>query len=318
MSDSPVVSVVVPVHNARATLGLALSSLQQQSWQSWEALLVDDGSTDCGLALAEALGDPRVRVVRQPQRGAAAARNTGLRHAVGNYVAFLDADDFLFPSYLGENLRLLRRSAARTIITNNAYFLTLDGINPRLVRHRYSFPSRLAAQQDAILASNFVSIMSVFPRALLTDVPEFDESLERAEDWDYWIRASYAGWHFIHQRKPLAFINRTQHSLTTATSQVAAAERAILVKSAGTLPLSGRQHTAIARRLSTGEPSWLLLESDDLVKQRRYSAAARKHWAATRMTRPSWPGIFRSLIFRAAPSLVGRWIRRTQGRLNQH
>lgn len=101
----PVFSVIIPVHNAQATLGATLASLQAQTETRWEALLIDDASRDGSLDLARAAAarDPRLQIIHQPQtrpRGAAASRNLGIARAQGRYLALLDADDLWWPDKL--------------------------------------------------------------------------------------------------------------------------------------------------------------------------------------------------------------------------
>ncbi len=106
MQSAPAFSVIIPVHDAAHTLPDTLASLQAQTCPDWEALIIDDASTDGSAALvAEAArDDPRLRLIRpqgaQRPRGTAAARNIGLEQARGQYVAFLDADDLWLPEKL--------------------------------------------------------------------------------------------------------------------------------------------------------------------------------------------------------------------------
>lgn len=103
----PAVSVVTPIWNAAGTLAAAVASVQAQTRGDWELLLIDDGSTDGGGALAARLaaGDPRIRLLGgTARRGAAAARNEGIRAARGRFVAFLDADDLWRPGKLARQI----------------------------------------------------------------------------------------------------------------------------------------------------------------------------------------------------------------------
>lgn len=310
VTKSPSISIVIPAHNARHTIGMALSSLYGQTFEDWETIVVDDGSTDGTANLVRAIGDSRVRIIRQNQSGAAAARNRGLTMTRGCFIGFLDADDFLFPEYLDRSLQILAESPTNTLVTNNAYFLTPGGISPRLVRHGQTIPRSLRKQQTAILRSNFVSIMSLFPRKLLEDVGDFDSSLERAEDWDFWIRASFAGWRIAHQRQPMAFINRTGESLTSATEKVARSESEILRKTARSQPLTRKQSNQVAKRLVIGEPSELRSESLSALRSRDYLRASRLHLTATQLETRSPRALARALAFRIAPRTVGRLLRR--------
>jgi glycosyltransferase involved in cell wall biosynthesis len=95
----PLISCIVPVYNGEAYLGEALESILAQTWRPLEIVVVDDGSTDGSAAVAEAYG-AIVRVINQANAGCAAARNAGVRAATGEFVAFLDADDFWHPEKL--------------------------------------------------------------------------------------------------------------------------------------------------------------------------------------------------------------------------
>jgi len=102
------VSVVVPVFDRARVVGDALRSLLVQTWRDLEVVVVDDGSGDDGVAVAEAFGDPRVRIVRHgANRGIPHARNTGLEAARGRYVAWLDSDDVARPERIATQVGFL-------------------------------------------------------------------------------------------------------------------------------------------------------------------------------------------------------------------
>src|ERR1043166_1854397 len=108
----PLVSVVLPTYNRAHTLARAVRSVLAQSHRHLEIVVVDDGSTDATVALVQklALEDPRVRLVQQANRGPAAARNTGVRQARGEFVAFQDSDDEWLVEKLERQLAALERS----------------------------------------------------------------------------------------------------------------------------------------------------------------------------------------------------------------
>lgn len=112
---APLVTVVTPVHNAAATLAAAVASVQAQTLPDWEMILVNDGSTDGSGALAASLAaaDPRLRRDGWAEnRGAAAARNAGIRAARGRYIAFLDADDLWRPEKLAVQIGYMQDTGA--------------------------------------------------------------------------------------------------------------------------------------------------------------------------------------------------------------
>jgi len=96
----PIASIVVPAYNSETTLGETLRSLLAQTFEDFEIIVVDDGSTDRTEAVAAAFDSSRVRIVSQENRGLAGARNTGIHHARGIYVGFCDADDLWVPEKL--------------------------------------------------------------------------------------------------------------------------------------------------------------------------------------------------------------------------
>jgi glycosyltransferase involved in cell wall biosynthesis len=110
----PTISVVIPTYDRRALLMEAVESVRAQTFAGWELLVADDGSTDGSADAVEALHDPRIRVLRLPHAGqAAAARNAGVRAARGEWVAFLDSDDVWAPHKLAVQLDLTRAAGAR-------------------------------------------------------------------------------------------------------------------------------------------------------------------------------------------------------------
>lgn len=101
------ISVIIPIYNASATIGGIFENLLQQTGQDFEVIMVDDGSTDDSADLCQHIArkDTRFRYIHQTNAGVSAARNRGLQEAVGDFITFLDADDMIPPNYLQELLR---------------------------------------------------------------------------------------------------------------------------------------------------------------------------------------------------------------------
>ena len=102
MGEIPTISVLIPIYNAEKYLGRCLDSLQRQSWTDFEIIAVDDGSQDGSVRICEeyARTDHRLRLIRQANQGVSAARNTCLRESRGEYLTFVDSDDWVEPQYL--------------------------------------------------------------------------------------------------------------------------------------------------------------------------------------------------------------------------
>lgn len=107
-------TIIIPVYNTARWLEECLDSVAAQDSSGWECLLVDDGSSDDSGAVCDrrAAADPRFRVIHTPNRGVSAARNTGIDHARGTFLAFVDSDDTVAPDYLSTLLRTIDRSGA--------------------------------------------------------------------------------------------------------------------------------------------------------------------------------------------------------------
>jgi glycosyltransferase involved in cell wall biosynthesis len=153
--EGQLVSVVIPAHNAAATLDLTLRSFRGQTHRKLEIIVVDDGSTDAtrGLAERHAAADVRVRVLHQDNAGVAAARNLGWRSSISALIAFVDADDLWSPDKIERQLEALRTADPRTGLVY-CWFNTLDAAS-RIVGAPDG-PTWQGDVMDALLGSNFV------------------------------------------------------------------------------------------------------------------------------------------------------------------
>ncbi len=115
-SDQPLVSVVIPAFNASTYIERTLRSVMRQTYAALEIVVVNDGSTDHTAKLVEqiAASDSRIRLLSTPNRGVAAARNTGIEASSGRFVAFLDADDLWHPTKIEKQVNALKRLSPRT------------------------------------------------------------------------------------------------------------------------------------------------------------------------------------------------------------
>ncbi|MEL7473943.1 MAG: glycosyltransferase [Planctomycetota bacterium] len=188
VTASPAVSTIIAAHNAEATIATTLASLRAQSIDTWEVIVVDDGSTDRTAAAVQRVGDPRVRLVSITPSGVGAARNAGVRHATGDHFHFLDADDRLLP---GAYETLLR--AANGVRGAVGGWVRTD---PQGAMHAEFRP----VTQDGTLADPFdhggaATGAWIVPRDHLPS-PPFDSTLRWAEDLDLLLRLHEAGVRF--------------------------------------------------------------------------------------------------------------------------
>jgi glycosyltransferase involved in cell wall biosynthesis len=192
--EAPLVSVVIPAHNAADTIQRALASALGQTGVVAEVIVVDDASTDRTHALAAAADPGRVRVIKLSANGGAAyARNQGLAAARGRFIAFLDADDEWLPGKL--------RAQADAMLANPDWVLC--GANTRWVfpdgrPARVSEPPPTGALGDRawrwLLANCFINTTVVMARTdVIRALGGFDTSQPAGEDQDMWIRLALTG-----------------------------------------------------------------------------------------------------------------------------
>jgi glycosyltransferase involved in cell wall biosynthesis len=306
------VSVVVPAFDAERTVGAAISSALWQTYRDLEVVVVDDGSRDATGAIASSFPEP-VRVVSQKNAGVAAARNRGLAEARGELIAFCDADDVLLPRHLEALVEAYDR-AGGGLATSNCYWLFPGGIHPSRTRYKGRFPAP-DAQRLAILEQNFVSTMSLFPKALADEVGPFDEELIVAEDWDFWLRAIYSGRRVTLQPRPYALYRWGDSGLAADTKRMDAHADAVLRKAAARDDLTAEERAYVERRLSGPGPAELGRTGDEALRERDYGEAAARYRAAAALA-PSEPRlVWKSRVLRVAPRLVGPLLRSRQTRI---
>ncbi|MDH3289468.1 MAG: glycosyltransferase [Gemmatimonadota bacterium] len=189
MGDQPLVSVILPTYDAGSHLRDAVDSVFAQTYENWELVVVDDGSTDRTRAYLAGLSDPRMRVLFQEHCGSPArVRNRGIAAAKGRYLAFLDSDDQWVPTKLARQVSDLR---TRRRQWGYSYHRWIDGVG----HEDPSFRSRQWKSCDGwivadVLAVNaWISMPTVMvERELMDEIGGFDESLRAVSDYDAWLR----------------------------------------------------------------------------------------------------------------------------------
>src|SRR5262249_6940003 len=186
------VSLVIATFNHGRFLAAALDSAVTQTVRGVEIIVVDDGSTDATPAvLARYAG--RIRVVRQPNRGLAAARNAGLAAAHGAYVSFLDADDVMMPTKLAEQVAVLDRAPSVGWTYCDVLIETVATGAQTRASERFGYGARMLEGWlfPELIHGNFIpAIAPLVRRTVLDAVGGFDERLTALEDWDLWLRMS--------------------------------------------------------------------------------------------------------------------------------
>lgn len=193
----PRASIVVPAFNAATTLGATLDALARQTFRDLEVVVVDDGSSDATGALVRARRDPRVRLVRQANRGLAGARNTGIAHARGAVIGFCDADDLWQPRKLAAHVAHLEASPlvglsyAGSAFIDDAGRPTGHAQRPRLrsVTAAHVFKRNPVGNGSApVMRRAALDAIAWRPAGETARDWWFDERFRQSEDIECWLR----------------------------------------------------------------------------------------------------------------------------------
>jgi glycosyltransferase involved in cell wall biosynthesis len=188
--NSPLVSVIIPAYNAARTLETTVQSVYGQSLQDFEIVIVDDGSKDNTLEVAQriAASDSRIKVVAQSNSGAAAARNAGIKAAMGEYVAFLDADDLWLPQKLERQIALLNSEKDAAAVQTGAYYVNDDlevlSVRPCVIPEDVLLETLLFRSFPALMSTLLVK------RSAFDKIGLLNTKLVILEDWELAIRLS--------------------------------------------------------------------------------------------------------------------------------
>lgn len=174
----PVISVVIPVYNGEKYLQRCIDSIVNQTFVSFEAVFVDDGSTDNSFNILSdnSLLDDRIRIIRQSNLGVTSARRSGVRAAVSEWICFVDCDDMLFPETLQVLLNEAERSGVDIVCGNSSYAYRIK--NDRLLNSMEYIAALLEREIDIVLWAK------LYKRKILNeDIFDIPSHIKFAEDY---------------------------------------------------------------------------------------------------------------------------------------
>jgi len=180
--STELVSIVVPVYNVEKYIKACVESIRAQTHRNFELLIIDDESPDNSIAIVKQINDARIRIISQKNRGLAGARNTGIRNAKADIIAFLDSDDTWEPEKLARHVSQLNANPNVGLSFSSSMFINEDGESlNRICRNPVGNGSAPVIRKSTLNAIAFKSDKS-------TEFQYFDESLRQSEDIDCWIR----------------------------------------------------------------------------------------------------------------------------------
>jgi glycosyltransferase involved in cell wall biosynthesis len=244
-SSVPVVSVVIPTYNSAAFLREAIQSVLGQTYDDFEIVVVDDGSTDNTESVVHSFGD-QVCYMKQQNQGAGAARNHGIKRSRGKYVAFLDADDLWLPGKLGEQIAVLDQDPKLGLVYSDWAVMTEQGeAEPSYLRDQ---PAAGGYVFNELVQCGFILTSgTIVRRSCLEDVGFFDETLSIAQDYDLWLRVCYR-WKIALVNKPLVIKRNRDGNLSSNLTKTAVERIVLFEKALREFPDMSRRSRRLVRR----------------------------------------------------------------------
>lgn len=174
------ISIVIPLYNKEHYIKDTIKSVIDQSFSDWEAIIIDDGSTDASAQIVQSIYDSRIKLYRQNNLGVSRARNRGIELATGKYIAFLDADDQWMPNYLKIMELLTKKYPSHSVFCaahNGHYIHSLpDGVS--IIDDHCTYPYI------------YWTGCMLIKKDIFNEIGGFREGIQRGEDRDMWLRIS--------------------------------------------------------------------------------------------------------------------------------
>lgn len=225
-------SVIVPLYNKAPYVKKALESIVAQTFADWECIIVDDGSTDNSATICEEIIHPfihssvhPIRLIKQANSGVAAARNNGVKASRGEFVCFLDADDWWEPTFLEEMDKLIKEYPVAGIYASNYIYYKPGKTHVALDLERGYMNYPAAYLQSEIMP--VTSITTCMPRMMFEEMGGFPVGIKLGEDFLLWAKTAL---HYpvAFSEKPLAYYNNDVPASLRATRNLHAPEHHML------------------------------------------------------------------------------------------
>jgi glycosyltransferase involved in cell wall biosynthesis len=238
------ISVIIPAYNAAPYIAEAIASCLNQTSPPYEIIVVDDGSTDDTASIAATFSPP-VRVIRQKNAGVSAARNLAVESSTGDWIAFLDADDWFYPRKLELQQRCAQHNPDAVLIYTGVQRTFLDG---QKAAPNYTSPEHLESELRYRCPFHICSV--IMRREAFDAVGGFDLTLRGIEDWDLWLRlaARFSVKTFAAESEPLVAYRNVPGSLSSNAMRMFKARMA-QIETRSLYGVSGLRRFFLRRRI---------------------------------------------------------------------
>ena len=302
----PLVSVIIPAYKVACFIRETLDSVLAQTFSDYEIILINDGSPDTPeLESQIEIYRHLITYIEQPNLGAGAARNAGLRVARGEFVAFLDGDDRWLPEFLEAQLALINRDGCFDLVYADA--VNLHGTKLENTTNMDLNPSSGEVTAESLISAtcNVITSSVVARRDLLVQTGLFDESFPNSQDFDLWLRLAKRGARMTYQKKTLVHRRIYDGSLASNPINSFRGEISVLEKMSRRNDLTRNESDAIERTIKLRQATIEVFQGKSLLAAGEFAAAREAFRNANNYLR-SLKLLLVIICLRVAPRLLQR------------
>jgi glycosyltransferase involved in cell wall biosynthesis len=303
---NPLVSVIIPAYQVAVFIRAAIDSVLAQTCSDNEIIVINDGSPDTEeLEKRLAAYAHLITYIRQPNQGAGAARNAGIRAARGEFIAFLDGDDVWLPEFLSAQINLINSDDGYDLVYADAANITGSSVS-RLTNMDFNPSVGLVTAESLITAQcNVVTSSVVARRKLIVEVGLFDEDFPNSQDFDLWLRLAKDGARMNYQKKVLVHRRVYQGSLASDPFKSLGGEIKVLEKTEQRSDLTSAERAAVLRTLNLRRATVEVLKGKQRLSAGDFESALMAFRIANRHLQ-SWKLRVVLCWLRVAPRLLQR------------
>jgi glycosyltransferase involved in cell wall biosynthesis len=231
----PKISVIIPTYNRAQLIGRAILSVLAQTYKDFELVIVDDGSTDNTEEIVGSFDDTRIKFIRQNEnKGAAAAKNIGIKIAQSEFIAFQDSDDECMPEKLEKQIKVFQKNKHKKLGVVYSTFMDIKGDKTSYCRPKTITPKEGIVYKKAFneLLRNIGGATALIKKECFEKAGLFDERFPRWEDLEFFIRASKY-YYFYHIDEALYIRHVTADSMSSNKKNLITAKKLLLEKFSG-------------------------------------------------------------------------------------
>jgi glycosyltransferase involved in cell wall biosynthesis len=316
-SSSVAVSVIVPAYNAAPFIAQTIESVLNQTFRDFEVIVVNDGSPDT-VDLERELAPyiQRITYLTQSNGGPSSARNLGIRTSRGEYVAFLDSDDFWMPEFLERQLQILKADPRIDLLYSNGVVIGDVAYAGRELMSMAPSDGPITFERVVSAECTVLTSCVVVRRQTVVDAGLFDERFRRSEDFHLWSRLAFRGARFACHRGVLVQHRRREGSLSDDRLAMAAAAIDALQDLEATLPLDARQKLRVREHMARCRAYIAFDEGKRSFMAGQYDAAVNA-FGRSRTWEPGRLRKIRLALLQIGLRLAPRLLRRTYGLLRR-